>query len=141
MRGRVSEAVSSATWRRNVLDLAVDQLIALDDAALTAGHDDAGVQRVGMDVAEFVSARRGYPFHESDLSEGAAAGSGGGTRILLRAVNPIGEPGVGRDMVELAVGKVVPVQIPGMAAVHADGGALVHPEIGRAPCWERASGS
>src|ERR1017187_8848470 len=91
------------------------------------GGETFWIWRFAVDEPELVAARRGYPFHESDLPERAAAGGSGRAAILLRAVDPIGEPGVGGDMVELAVGKVVPVQIPGIAAVHADGGALVHP--------------
>src|ERR1039457_1009487 len=81
MRGRVGETVSSATRRRHVLDLAVDRVVALDGAALTTGHDDSGVQRIGMDVAEFVGPRGGYPFHEGDLAERAAAGGSGRAAI------------------------------------------------------------
>src|SRR5207237_1569078 len=66
----------------------------------------------------------GIPFAKRDLAKITAAGRAGASALLLPAINPIGKLVVGNDVVELRGGLVVP-GTPGLAAVHAQGQALI----------------
>ena len=84
------------------------------------------MQRVGRNVAIFFYANRG-PIAKRDLAEVAAAGSANRTALLLSAIHPIRKLVVGDDVIELCRGLVVP-GTPSLAAIHADGRALIHSE-------------
>ena len=64
------------------------------------------------------------PIAKGDLAIIAAAGDAGGAALLLAAIDPIRKTVVGDHVVELRRGLVVP-GTPSLAAVHADGCALV----------------
>src|ERR1039457_368664 len=81
------------------------------------------MERVGCNVVVFLGAD-GMPFAERDLAIVAATGDGGGSALLLSAVDPIGRLAVGDDVIELGGGLVVPTA-PGSAVVDANGGALI----------------
>src|SRR5262249_35688536 len=81
------------------------------------------MQRVRRDVAVFFDADGG-PVAESNLAKIAAAGGADRAALLLSAVDPVGKLVVGNDVVELR-GRLVVPGTPGLAAVHADGCALV----------------
>src|ERR1022692_4552839 len=81
------------------------------------------MERVGRDVVVFLGAH-GMPFAEGDLAIVAAAGDGGGSALLLPAVDPVGRLVIGDDVIELRGGLVVPTA-PGSAVVDGDGGALI----------------
>src|ERR1035438_2080238 len=84
------------------------------------------MQRIGRYVAVLFYAQGG-PVAECDLAEVAAAGGACRAALLLAAVDPVGELIVGDDVIKLRGGLVVP-GTPGLAAVHADGCALIEGE-------------
>src|ERR1019366_235406 len=61
---------------------------------------------------------------EGDFAVVAAAGRSHRAALLLSAVNPIREAIVGDHVKELR-GRLVVPRVPGLASIHADGGALV----------------
>src|ERR1035438_6054884 len=105
--------------RVDVLHLAGDAV----ELRAVAAVDDVGMERVGRDVVVFLGAH-GMPFAEGDLAIVAAAGDGGGSALLLPAVDPVGRLVIGDDVIELRGGLVVPTA-PGSAVVDGDGGALI----------------
>ena len=96
---------------------------ALVEAHHPAAVDDVRVERVGGDVGVLVGADAD-PVAKRDLAAVAAAGGADGAALLLAAVDPVGKLVVGRDVVELGRGLVVP-GAPGAAAVDRDVGALI----------------
>src|SRR5713101_6099480 len=82
------------------------------------------MQRIGRDIAVFFDADGG-PVAKSDFAKVAAAGGADRAAFLLASVDPVGQLVVGDDVIELRGGLVVP-GTPGLAAIHADGRALVH---------------
>src|SRR5207245_11625714 len=91
-------------------------------AAPRAGGD-AGSGGVGRAVAALARAQP-RPAAEGDRAEVAATRHPGGPRILLGAVDTVGEGVVRNHVVELSRGLVVPAA-PGAAAVERDHRALV----------------
>ena len=81
-----------------------------------AAIDDVWIVGVGRDLAAFAAGGDLMEMRHGDAVDlaVAAARHRGRARILLRAVDPIGEAVVGRDMVELAGRLVVPAA-PGLA--------------------------
>ncbi len=86
--------------------------------------DDLRVERIGDDVTELVSRRR-KPIEPVDRAEIAAAPRCDGSRVLLRRIHPVRERVVGRDVIDLLGGLVVP-RTPREPAVQRDRRALVH---------------
>ena len=84
------------------------------------------MQRIGCNVAILFNAD-GDPVAKSDLAKVAAAGGADRAAFLLAAVHPVRKLVVGNDVIELRCGLVVP-RTPGLAAIHADGRALVNAE-------------
>ena len=97
--------------------------VDLIEARHLAAVNDVGIERIGRDVAVFFDAHR-LPVAEGDLAVIAAAGDADRAALLLAAVDPIGKPIVGDDVIELRGGLVVP-GAPRLAAVDGDGRALV----------------
>src|SRR5579884_2258553 len=87
---------------------------------------DVGVVWVGRDIAAFAAAY-GEPVAQIDLVVQSARCGGGGSAILLRAIDVIGGFIIGDHVIELPGGLVVP-GAPGFAAVEGDGGALIGSE-------------
>ena len=88
-----------------------------------AAINQIGVQRIRRHVAVFLGAD-GMPLAHGDLAVIAAARHARGARLLLAAVHPVGEAVVGRHVIELRRGLVVPAA-PRLAAVDGDDGALI----------------
>src|SRR5216684_8178940 len=84
------------------------------------------MQRIGCDVTIFFYADGG-PVAKSDFAKVAAAGGADRAAFLLGAIHSVRKLVVGDDVIELRGGLVVP-GTPGLAAIHADGRALVHGE-------------
>src|SRR5271157_610248 len=105
--------------RRDVLDLTRDAVVPGDCAAV----DDIRIQRVGRDVSVLFGAHR-MPLAKRDLAVVAAARDAHRPALLLAAVDPVWKLVVGDDVVELR-GRLVVPGAPGLAVIHADGGALV----------------
>ena len=122
-RGAIEAILSGAqNHRRNVARLAG---VAVEHRSLAA-VDQIGMQRIGRDVAVFFDADGG-PVAKGDFAKVAAAGGADGAAFLLSAIDPVGKLVVGDDVIELRRGLVVP-GAPGLAAVDADGRALVDGE-------------
>src|ERR1039457_6764465 len=81
------------------------------------------MDRARRNVVVFLGAD-GMPLAERDLAIVTAAGHGGGSALLLSAVDPVGRLVVGDDVIELRGGLVVPTA-PGGAVVDGNGGALI----------------
>src|SRR6266581_381503 len=94
-----------------------------DAAEGTRVVDDVRVQRIRNGVTT-LSGSNGKPIALGDLSIVSAAGDRRGAAILLRSVDPIGKPVIGGHSVKLSRWLVVP-RAPGLAAIHADGRALI----------------
>jgi len=97
-------------------------VFAVEDGDFAA-VDQIGMQGIGRDVAVFFDADGG-PIAKGDFAEVAAAGGADGAAFLLASVDPVGKLVVGDDVIELRGGLVVP-GAPGLAAVDADGCALI----------------
>src|ERR1700674_1399597 len=82
------------------------------------------MQRIGRNVAVFFYADR-RPIAKSDFAKVAAAGGSDRDALLLGAIDPVRKLVVSNDMIELR-GRLVIPGTPGLAAIHADGRALVH---------------
>ncbi len=85
--------------------------------------DNVGIVGINSDVAVLEHAGQA-PIAKRDFAVIASAFRGDASGFLLCAVNPVGETIVGGDVIELRGGLVVPTA-PGIAAIHADGRALV----------------
>src|ERR1039457_5424441 len=109
-------------YRRSVARLAG---VAIELRTLAAVNQ-IGMQRIGRHVAVFFYAHRG-PVAKGDFAEVAAAGGADRAAFLLSAIDPVGKLVVGDDVIELRRRLVVP-GAPGLAAIHADGRALVYGE-------------
>ena len=123
-RHRCAEAYVAPAGRQHVLHLAGGAIQARH--ALRPAINDVGIQRIGRNITVFLGADR-MPVAEGDLAVVAAAGDAGRAALLLAAVNPVGKLVVGADVIELR-GRLVVPGAPGLAAVHADGGALIDRE-------------
>src|SRR6185437_5491059 len=123
-RRRAVGAVLTATpdLRTDELGLPGDAVVPGDLAAI----DDVGVERIGRDVAVLLDAHR-VPIAQRDLPVIAAAGDADRAAFLLRGVDVVGEFVVGDDVVRRR-GRLVVPGAPGLAAVDAQGAALVHAE-------------
>ena len=88
--------------------------------------DQPGMQRIGSDVAVLLDAD-GMELAKRDLPVVAAADDRGRARLLLRAIDAVREPIVGRDVEELRGRLVVPAR-PGLPAVDREGRSLVASE-------------
>src|SRR5713226_6804577 len=122
-RGAIEAILFGAqNHRRNVTRLAG---VAVEHRHLAA-INQIRMQRIGRDIAVFFDADGG-PVAKSDFAKVAAAGGADRAAFLLASVDPVGELVVGDDVIEKRGGLVVP-GTPGLAAVHADGRALVHGE-------------
>src|ERR1035438_5737323 len=88
-----------------------------------AAINQIGMQRIGRYVTVFFHANGG-PVAKSDFAEVAAAGGADRAAFLLAAIDPIGKLVIGDDVIELR-GRLVIPGTPGLAAIHADGRALV----------------
>ncbi len=95
----------------------------LIEARRFAAIDQVGIQRIRRDVTVFFDAHR-MPLAKGDLGRSRSGCNAGRTALLLAAVNPVRKLIVGDHVIELRGGLVVP-GTPGLAAVDADGGALV----------------
>ena len=93
-----------------------------------APEDDVGILRIGSDVVA-LAAGRGLAEvrHVDAVEEAVRLGTRGGARVLLRAVDRVGEAAVGDHVVELA-GRLVVPGAPGLAAVQRHDRALVDAE-------------
>src|SRR6266481_1101659 len=96
---------------------------AHDAAEGTRVVDDVRVQRIRNGLTT-LSGSNGKPIPLGDLSVVSAAGDRCGAAVLLRSVDPIGEPVIGGHSVKLSRWLVVP-RAPGLAAIYADGRALI----------------
>src|SRR5712691_11921163 len=94
-----------------------------DAAEGTRVVDDVRVQRIRNGVTT-LSGSNGKPIPLGDLSVVSTAGDRCGAAVLLRSVDPIGEPVTGGNSVKLSRWLVVP-RAPGLAAIYADGRALI----------------
>src|SRR5207253_668578 len=91
------------------------------------------IQRIGNRIAAFSRANR-IPISHRNLPIVAAARDCRRAAVLLRSINPVRETVIGGDSVKFPGGLVVP-WTPSLAAVHADGCALVCPQ--NHPLWIR----
>src|SRR5207244_9909505 len=91
---------------RDVLGLARAPVEAMYAAVGVPAVDDVGIERVGRDVAALARAHR-RPVAEGERPEVAATRHPGGPRILLGAVDTVGEGVVRNHVVELSRGLVV----------------------------------
>src|SRR5262249_854262 len=89
-----------------------------------AAVNDVGIQRIGSYISVLFNAHR-MPFAKADLTEVAAASCAYAAAFLLPAVHPVGKLMVSDHMIELRSRLVVP-RAPGPAAIHTDGGSLIH---------------
>src|SRR2546422_3151002 len=112
--------------RERRLDVLVFAGAQTESSDRSAVHG-VGIKWVGLDIAVFAAGLDGAPVVKAQGRIQTPAGRGGGTAVLLRAVDPVGKTVVGDDMVELAGGLVVP-RTPRLAAVHGDDGALIAAE-------------
>src|SRR4051794_27010953 len=102
-------------------------ILRLPGSAIESGYlaavNQIGIQRIRRDITVFLHAHR-IPVTKSDLAEIAAAGRAHTAALLLSAINPVWKLAVGDHVMELRGWLVVP-RAPGLAAVHADGRALI----------------
>ena len=96
---------------------------AAGGAADGSGVDDVRIVGAHLDVAALRVADRVAVAHADDALVRAAGHADGGV-VLLRAVDPVRNAGVGGDVVELR-GRLVVDRRPGVAAVERDAGAAV----------------
>ena len=121
--GRGPVIAIAADVGRDGLDLSIRAIDTPERASFSACINDIGVGGIGNDVAELVTADR-VPIQKGDCAVISAAQSCNRSAVLLRAVNPVREAIIGRDVIDLA-GRLVVPRGPGLAAIHADGRALI----------------
>src|SRR5713101_8602213 len=122
-RGAIEAILFGAqNHRRNVTRLAG---VAVEHRNL-ATVNQIRMQRIGRDVTVFFDAD-GCPVAKSDFAKVAAAGGADRAALLLASIDPVRKLVVGDDVIELR-GRLVVPGTPGLAAIHADGRALVHGE-------------
>src|SRR5229473_1347089 len=122
-RGAIEAILFGAqNHRRNVTRLAG---VAVEHRNL-ATVNQIRMQRIGRDVTVFFDADR-RPVAKSDFAKVAAAGGADRAALLLASIDPVRKLVVGDDVIELR-GRLVVPGTPGLAAIHADGRALVHGE-------------
>src|SRR6266446_2789520 len=89
-----------------------------------AAINQIGMQRIRRDVAVFFYTDRG-PVAKSNFAKVAAACGSDRAAFLLCAIDPVRKLIIGDDVIELR-GRLVVPGTPSLAAIHADGRALVH---------------
>ncbi len=109
---------------RHAARLRAAQVFAVNAAVVRVAVDQVAIVRVGRDAAALAARGDGAPVARGDAAVVAAREDHRRAAVLLRAVEPVRERAVGRDVVELARRLVEP-RAPARAAVEADRRALI----------------
>src|SRR2546423_8385358 len=122
--GNIAEAAKRR--RGNILRLSCALIEAVKTSVSIAAINDVGISGVRRNVSGFARTD-GVPVGKSNGAVVTATGRGDRAAILLRAIDAVRKLVVHGHVIELRSRLVIP-GTPGLAAIHADAGALVATE-------------
>src|SRR6185437_1863610 len=121
--GGVSAEIGGDVFPLPGLHIDFDQAAAAPAGAVANAVENVGVERIGLDGAELGRGKRA-PVGGVDLPEVAEGALHDRARVLLGRHHPVGIGVVGRNVIHLPDGLVVP-RAPRLAVVERDAGALI----------------